>query len=169
LNAVQRLTPFTPHMAHEPYEGPDAKAKFAPRLIRPVFARQGIGFVDGSRTAAAPSLRIAAVVAVVAMTKSRFSFSSEVWEHDGQGSWHFICLPEEEADEIEATFGHHAKGFGSVRVEVTIGATRWMTSLFPDSKRGTYVLPVKKAVRVAENLGAGAVAHVEIRIVPSGP
>jgi hypothetical protein len=50
-------------------------------------------------------------------------------------------------------------------VDVTVGSTRWSTSIFPDSKRGTYVLPLKKAVRVAEGLSAGASARVELDVV----
>ena len=76
---------------------------------------------------------------------SSFSFTAKVWEHEGPAAWHFVSLPEDVADEIEATFGHRARGFGSQRVEVTIGATTWSTSIFPDRTRGTYVLPVKKS------------------------
>ena len=46
-------------------------------------------------------------------------------------------------------------GFGSIKVLVTIGNTTWNTSLFPDSKRKTFILPVKKEVRRAENLAEG--------------
>lgn len=99
------------------------------------------------------------------MTAGRFSFSAEVWEHDGPGAWHFISLPGEQADDIEARYGHQVGGFGSVRVEATIGATRWSTSLFPDRKRETYVLPLKKAVRSAEGLEAGSTAQVELRVL----
>ena len=56
-------------------------------------------------------------------------------------------------------------GFGSVRVEVTVGETVWRTSLFPSAEAGAYVLPVKKAVRVAEGLADDAVAEVTIRLV----
>jgi hypothetical protein len=35
---------------------------------------------------------------------------------------------------------------------VQIGATVWQTSLFPDSKNKSYVLPIKAAVRKAENI-----------------
>jgi hypothetical protein len=90
------------------------------------------------------------------------SFTAEVWEHDGAGAWHFVSLPEALADEIDELHGHRAGGFGSLRVEVTIGSTRWQTSIFPDRKRGTYVLPVKKAVRVAEGLAAGSTARVGV-------
>ena len=99
------------------------------------------------------------------MARSRFSFTAEVWEHEGPAAWHFVSLPEALADEIEATYGHRAAGFGSLRVEVTIGGTRWSTSLFPDRRRGTYVLPVKKQVRVAERLVAGAPAKVSLVVV----
>lgn len=95
-----------------------------------------------------------------------YAFEAEVWEHSGQGSWHFVDLPFEEADDIEERFGGSARGFGSVRVEVTVGGSTWRTSIFPDSKRRTYVLPVKKAVRKAEGLEAGSTAFVALRVLP---
>ena len=58
-----------------------------------------------------------------------------------------------------------AEGFGSLRVEVTIGATRWQTSIFPDNKRGTCVLPVKKAVRQAEDLGDASTSTIELAVL----
>jgi hypothetical protein len=42
-----------------------------------------------------------------------------------------------------------------VKVKVTIGSSTWSTSVFPDAKRGTFVLPVKKPVRQAEGIEAG--------------
>lgn len=94
-----------------------------------------------------------------------FSFTAPLWEHDGTAAWHFVSLPEPVADEIEERHGHRAAGFGSLRVEVTVGSTTWATSIFPDSKRGTYVLPVKKAVRAAEQLAAGALVTVSLRVL----
>lgn len=99
------------------------------------------------------------------MATSEYSFSAELWEWDGgPASWFFISVPEDIADEIEEVHGQNAGGFGSVRVEVVIGGSRWGTSLFPDKKRGTYVLPIKKAVRVAEGLTTGDTARVELTI-----
>ena len=88
-----------------------------------------------------------------------------MWEHDGSASWHFLSVPEPIADDLEAEFGHRAAGFGSLRVEVTIGSSTWQTSLFPDAKRKTYVLPLKKAVRTAEGLTAGSVASVDLVVL----
>lgn len=97
-----------------------------------------------------------------------FSFAATVWEHDGDAAWHFVSLPEDVADEIAERSAGRTRGFGSVRVEVTIGASTWRTSLFPDGRRGTYVLPVKRAVRTAEGLAAGSSADVELRLLDVG-
>ncbi|MFC1733311.1 DUF1905 domain-containing protein, partial [candidate division KSB1 bacterium] len=45
--------------------------------------------------------------------------------------------------------------FGSVPVEVTVGGTTWETSVFPNSKDGTYILPVKAPVRRKEGIYEG--------------
>ncbi len=100
------------------------------------------------------------------MTGSRYSFDAQVWEHDGPTAWFFLSLPELITDEIDERFGHRAAGFGSLRVEVRIGATTWRTSIFPDTKRGVFVLPIKKAVRVAEQLSDGAVTEVDLHVLP---
>lgn len=53
----------------------------------------------------------------------------------------------------------------SFRAEVTIGSTTWRTSVFPDAKRATYLLPVKRAVRQAEGLVAGTSVAVRLRVL----
>ena len=94
-----------------------------------------------------------------------YVFEAEVWEWSSKTSWFFVSLPEDEADEIEERFGRRAAGFGSIRVEVTIGSSTWRTSLFPSNEEKTYVLPLKKAVRTAEGLGPGSVAAVELVVI----
>lgn len=101
----------------------------------------------------------------VAAARDSYTFTAEVWEHHGSAAWHFLSLPDDIADEIDERHGHHAGGFGSVRVEVTIGATTWRTSLFPDTKRATYLLPVKKPVRTAEGLADGSPARVRLTVL----
>lgn len=80
-------------------------------------------------------------------------------------AWHFVTLPEGLADEIEdfGLGGHHA--FKSVRVEVIVGETTWKTSLFPDKRAGSYVLPIKKEVREANGLSEGDTARITIRLL----
>ena len=96
---------------------------------------------------------------------AEFAFSADLWEWGGKASWYFVSLPEAIADKIEERFGRTAGGFGSVRVEVTVGGTTWKTSLFPSNAERTYVLPVKKAVRNAEGLDDGSPVAVTISVV----
>ena len=51
-----------------------------------------------------------------------------------------------------------------IRVAVTIGQTRWRTSIFPDKASGGFLLPLKAAVRKAESLGVGDVARVTLEL-----
>lgn len=97
-------------------------------------------------------------------------FSAEIWEHSpgDPGSWHFLTLPADVAEDVLLEAGPR-EGFGSVRVEVTVGSTTWRTSLFPDTSSGKFVLPVKKPVRQSEELYAGEACEVTLRVVPPAP
>ena len=99
------------------------------------------------------------------MSTMTYSFTAEVWEWTARTSWFFVNLPEDQADDIEERYGRRAAGFGSVRVDVTVGSTNWQTSIFPSTENETYVLPLKKAVRVAESLEPGSSATVELRVI----
>lgn len=94
------------------------------------------------------------------------AFHAQIWEHapEEPGSWHFLTLPGDVADDVALEAGPRG-GFGSVRVEVSIGSSTWRTSLFPDSKSGTFVLPVKKPVRQANGLQAGDTCEVRLEVV----
>lgn len=97
------------------------------------------------------------------------TFDAAVEPHDGvgaPGAWRLAALPEDVADEVAETadLAGTSTAFGSVRVEVEVGGTRWSTSLFPDARRRTYVLPVKAAVRRAEGLADGTTARFRVRV-----
>ena len=94
----------------------------------------------------------------------RFEFGAEIWLYEGDAAWHFITVPPDISDQIEALTSGQRKGFGSVPVHVSIGATTWSTSLFPDARRQAYVLPVKKDVRKSEGLAAGTQAWVTLEL-----
>lgn len=99
------------------------------------------------------------------MAKQRqFSFTAEVWDYQGGGSWHFVTVPANVADDIRSRTIGRTKGFGSVPVAAVIGATAWETSVFPDKQSGLYVLPLKKAVRQAEGLGPGDRVKVDVTL-----
>jgi Domain of unknown function (DUF1905) len=85
-----------------------------------------------------------------------FEFAGPLWLYSGADGWHFVSLPPEISADITDMTAGTRRGFGSVRVAVTVGATSWRTSIFPDSKTGAYLLPVKRAVRMAERCRAPA-------------
>lgn len=94
-----------------------------------------------------------------------YDFSATLWLHVGEAAWYFVTLPEHLADEIEYLTAGNRRGFGSVRVEVTIGSTTWRTSIFPDTNAKSYLLPVKKAVRTSENISDGDVVSVTLAVL----
>lgn len=100
------------------------------------------------------------------MTRYDFTAGLFRWT-EGNGVWFFVALPPDISDAIEATDSGPRAGLGSVPVEVTVGSTRWTTSIFPDSKRATYVLPMKKAVREAEGLTEDEPVEVQITVRPA--
>lgn len=92
-------------------------------------------------------------------------FRAQLWRWEARSdSWQFITVPPDLAAEI-ADLPRPPRGFGSVRVSVTIGATTWQTSVFPDSKSGGYVLPVKKAVRAKEGIDDGGTVEVQLTLM----
>lgn len=100
-------------------------------------------------------------------TRLAYEFTAPLWVWDARrvDTWTFVSLPDDVADEILEIAGPFARGFGSLRVEVGVGTTTWRTSIFPDSRAKTYVLPVKKAVREAEHLVPDAPVTVRLRVL----
>ena len=90
------------------------------------------------------------------------AFDAELWEHSADPPWHFVTLPADAAEQVRES-GPRG-GFGSVPVEVELGVTTWRTSVFPDAASGSYLLPVKRPVRRANDLEAGDVVRVLLRV-----
>ena len=76
-----------------------------------------------------------------------------------------MSLPENISDEIADLMEGRLRGFGSVRVEVTSQDTTWCTSIFPDTKRGTFILPLKKQVRRELDISEGSRVTLTLHIV----
>ena len=56
------------------------------------------------------------------------------------------------------------RGWGSVRVAVTIGNTHWQTSIFPSSQLNAYLLPIKSEVRKSEKIAVGDTVKLALKI-----
>ena len=88
-----------------------------------------------------------------------------MWAMPGEVFWVFVTLPEQVSAQIRAVPRPPRPGFGSLRVSATIGSTTWNTSIFPDSKSGCYLLPLKKAVRAAQRLNIGDSTEVTVMLL----
>lgn len=98
---------------------------------------------------------------------AELSFRSALWAWRARSdSWVFVSVPRPVSEAIEDEVAAlPPRGFGSVRVEVTIGGSTWRTSVFPSAEEEGYVLPVKRPVRRAEGLEVGDEADVVLRVL----
>ena len=103
-----------------------------------------------------------------------FTFTAPLWRWtarkesaDSGGSWCFVTLPPDVVDEVRQRSGE-PRGFGSVRVRVEAAGTTWDTSVFPDATSDGFVLPVKKAVRVAAGVHEGDELTVILSVRDAG-
>jgi hypothetical protein len=96
------------------------------------------------------------------------TFTTQLWVWDArrQDTWTFVTLPPDVSAAVEdaAQARGPRAGFGSVKVEVRIGDTRWRTSVFPDAASRRFVLPVKRAVREANRIAEGDSVTVHLRV-----
>lgn len=85
--------------------------------------------------------------------------------HPGDAGWHFVTVPADVAEDLRAIAEGSHRPFGSVPIEASIGETTWRTSLFSDTKSGSYLLPVKAEVRRRERLADGDEVRVAVALV----
>jgi len=92
----------------------------------------------------------------------RLTFSGPLWHWRGPAPWYFVTVPDDESEIIKDESAAVTYGWGMIPATVTIGDTRWETSLFP--KEGRYVVPVKADIRRAEHLSEGDLLTVDLEI-----
>ena len=98
---------------------------------------------------------------------------ARLWRWQGAtapAAWYFLTIAGEAADTIRVAamtgqwLDQGKTGFGSAKVTATIGETRWRTSVFPHRESAGWLLPVKKAVRVAEGIEEGDLVRLVIEL-----
>jgi hypothetical protein len=101
------------------------------------------------------------------MANPVFAFQATVWlwQSEGPGAWHFLTLPPELAADIKEMFSDQSKGFGSLKVQSTIGATTWTTSIFPSNELESYILPLKADVRKKEKISVDDDVDVSLTLL----
>jgi hypothetical protein len=100
------------------------------------------------------------------MQKEHFIVTAKIWVYPSAvAQWHFITIPKKESQVITETYTAFKKGWGSLPVQATLNETTWNTSIFPDRKTGTYLLPLKALIRRKEDLEAGDTVTVHLNVI----
>ena len=88
----------------------------------------------------------------------------------GNAAWFFVTIDGPAGEELSATAlmrrleSGKRTGWGMLKVRARIGDSAWSTSVFPSKEQG-WLLPVKKAIRAAEDLAEGDAVTVALELV----
>lgn len=88
--------------------------------------------------------------------------TGDVWYWRGPSPFHFVTVPAEESEYLQDIARDVTYGWGMIPVRVRTGGTVWETSLFP--KDGRYLVPLKDAVRRAEQIDQGDVVTLGLTV-----
>lgn len=89
-------------------------------------------------------------------------FKTTIIEWRGPAPFMFAPVPPEHSAQIERIKKQASYGWGVIPVEAKIAGLRFSTSLFP--KDGSYLLPIKVAVRKETGVTIGDAIDVEMTI-----
>lgn len=89
-------------------------------------------------------------------------FTGKIWYWRGPAPFYFVTIPAEQSSDIRAVSNLVTYGWGVIPVYAQIGGTEWKTSLFP--KDGLYLVPLKDAIRKAEQLAEGDDVTIRLEI-----
>ena len=90
------------------------------------------------------------------------TFVGDMFEWRGPSPFHFVRVPDDESQMIRDVASMVSYGWGVIPVRVSVGMTTVTTSLFP--KDGGYLVPIKNAVRLSEEIKVGDAVHVNLSI-----
>ena len=89
-------------------------------------------------------------------------FTGRVIEWRGPAPYYYLPLPEEAAEDVHEVAAMATYGWGVNPVAARIGETEFETSLFP--KDGSYLLPLKDAVRKPQQITVGDEITAEMAV-----
>jgi hypothetical protein len=93
--------------------------------------------------------------------KKILTIKGKVWVWPGNTPWHFISLDKKLAEEIRILFPKTPL----IKIKAKVGKTEWDTAFFRESKTKSYIMPLKKKVRLAEDIWEGEEVTVAVEIL----
>lgn len=95
-----------------------------------------------------------------------WEFEAEVFQWRGPAPYFFVATPANVDHFLHAHLGELTYGWGGIPAQVLIGATEVTTSLMP--KDGVYLVPLKVALRRAEDVDDGDIVRVHLKVGQQG-
>ena len=95
------------------------------------------------------------------------TFTGALWYWRGPSPYHFVTVPEDECVALASVSGLVSYGWGMIPVTGRVGESSFTTALFP--KNGGYVVPIKDAVRVGEQLVLDDLVTVHLEVAVQAP
>lgn len=92
-------------------------------------------------------------------------FKGNVWFWKGPAPHHFVTVPDAQSRELKEIAKSVTYGWGMIPVNVTVGSTTFYTALW--EKDGNYIVPLKLAVRKAENIAEGEEVSLALEVIKS--
>jgi len=84
--------------------------------------------------------------------KTTYVFKAKLWKYHGPNGWYFLTVPKGLSSIIRKSHFLSEEGWGRLKTISRVGGTKWMTSIWYDSKIGAYILPIKSEVRKKEDI-----------------
>lgn len=97
----------------------------------------------------------------------RFNDVIKLWV-GSKSTWHYVSLPQEMSDEIHTLSQYHQtkrRGWGAVKVDVSVEDQQWQTSIFPAFDNKRYALFLKAHVRKQLGVAVGSEVTVTLKIL----
>ena len=94
----------------------------------------------------------------------QFAFDATIIHWRGPAPFFYAPVPADAAEEIRRASKLVSYGWGVIPVEAVIAGVTFTTSLFP--KDGTYLVPLKDAVRKATGITVDDTIHIELTLQP---
>ena len=94
--------------------------------------------------------------------KIKYTFTAIPWLHTPTGGWCFVSLPDDLSLEIRNLLKAQEEGWGRLKATAQIGSTTWATAIWFDTKKNTYLLPLKATIRKKEGVTVGEMVEVGV-------
>jgi hypothetical protein len=99
------------------------------------------------------------------MTTQRFTFDAKINLYEGHTQWHYVTLPVDVAASIRKHRSDNGRSTDELRVEVTVEATTWRTTLFDNKSTKSYLLPLRANASKKGTMRVGDTLHIQMNVL----